>query len=485
MLLIAFTPFPAASGAATRVAQRVISFSDAGYALEVLTPKTGHLPYVSKLANARILRVPMPQVRDGQLGEVSLADRLAAFERAVRRQLTVNEYDVIHTFDAFTGPVIAAQRGPARLVFEPGGGVLNADGDAALAAELRQRERELFRAANLVLVPTAEIGLRARGLGAANDAIHVVHPSTATDLFCPPSDRRRRISPAIEVTLTATSLGASEVTLLSEALDLLPASLDLTVTVSAELSHDDAQRLNAHTRVNVVEPVLYEDLVALYQRGDIGLVLSEGAVRGELPAVRLQVVAEMMASGLPVIVPDAPAVREIVGHMQEGLLVHPGSAQEIASALEDLSSSATRRRTMGLRARQRAAHELDERRVASRLLALYGTTIAPSVSLSPTAFFDISVPSYPLDDVQSLFTPSRHIITDDPSRATQPVAMAQLLRQLPRMKHQVVLAADDVTQRSPVEDGPTDPVKAAPRARTTSGLAATASTQTDILRIAR
>lgn len=481
MLLIAFTPFPAPSGAATRVAQRVLSFSDAGYAIELLTPKTGRLPYVSQLANARILRVPMPQVRDGQLDEIRLADRLAAFERAVRRQLTVNEYDVIHTFDAFTGLVVTAQRGLARLVFEPGGGVLDADGDESLASELRHRERELFRTADVVLVPTADVGLRARGLGAAQNAIHVIRPSTAPDLFRPPPDRRRRVSVAVEVTLTATSLEQTEVTLLTDALDRLPASLELSVTVSAELSPDDERRLSLHPRARVVEPVLYEDLVALYQRGDIGLVLSAGVVRGELPAVRLQVIAEMMASGLPVVAPDVPAVREIVGHGQEGLLVPPGGAPQLAQALEQLGESATHRRTMGMRARQRAVLELDERHVASRLLALYGTTIAPSVSVSPTAFFDISVPSQRLDDVQSLFTLSRRFDGDGAMPLTQPVAMAQLLKQLPRARpRRVVRPSEDVTQLSFVDDGPTDPVRALPRARTATGLTATGSTQTEI-----
>lgn len=462
MLVVAFTPFPAATGAATRVAQRVTSFSDAGYALEVLTPKTPQLPYVSKLAGARLLRVPMPHVRGGQptrrSANVPLSERYAAFERAVKRQLTVNEYDVIHTMDPFTGGVVTAQKGHAKLVFEVGAGLPFTDGDEALAAEMKARRRALCQSADLVLVPSDDAAVKVRVLGAPLGSVHVVRPSTALDLFELPADRRHRDDDLVRVALTASALLPAEVTVLAEALLQLPETVKLRVTVSAALTADDAVRIDADARLDdrlrLVEPVIYEDLVGLYQEADIGLVLSPPPVRSELPPVRLQSMVEMMASGLPVVMPDVSAVRECIDHGKEGLLVPPGNAKALAEALIELALDARRRRRMGLQARQTAMRQFDERSVASRLLSLYGSTVAPTVSLSPSAFLDVSVPSHPLSPV---LTPTGTWTGDGPSRPTQPVAMATLLRQLPRARAQSALAADDATVQTPQEEGPTDP----------------------------
>lgn len=478
MLLVAFTPFPAATGAATRVAQRVTSFSDAGYALEVLTPKTPQLPYVSKLAGARLLRVPMPHVRGGQptrrSASVPLSDRYAAFERAVKRQLTVNEYDVIHTMDPFTGGVVTAQQGHAKLVFEVGGGLPFTDGDEALAAEMRARRRALCQSADLVLVPSDDAAVKVRVLGAPLGAVHVVRPSTALDLFEPPIGGRQRDDDLVRVALTASALLPSEVTVLAEALLHLPRTLKLKVTVSAALTADDALRIDADERLDdrlrLVDPVLYEDLGPLYQEADIGLVLSPPPVRSDLPPVRLQAMAEMMASGLPVVVPDVSAVRECIDHGKEGLLVPPGDAKALAQAFIELAADVGRRRRIGQQARRTAMRQFDERAVASRLLALYGSTMTPTVSLSPSAFLDVSAPSHPLSPV---LTPTGTWTGDGPSRPTQPVAMATLLRQLPRARVKSAQAADDATVQTPQEEGPTDPEAALHGRKGTDGMSPT------------
>lgn len=382
LLVLAFTPFPAPTGPATRLAQRVTAFAEAGYALDVLTPKTPDLPHVSKLLGARILRVPMPP----EPGE----ERLAAFERAVHRQLVSTEYDAIHTFDPYSAPAVLAMRQGAKLVVELGGRTPSGDGDAALGAELRRREREAIRGADAVLAPTEEIALRAKGLGAPRRAVHLVRPCADLTLFTPPPDRRRRSTSPVRVAVAATTLSTRELALLAEALLILPSVLEVRVTLSAALDAE-ARRLLADPelaeRIDLPEPVLYEDLGPFYGAADLGVAVSAGPVRGELPPVRLQAVAEMMASGLALVLPDVPAIRELCD-ARHAVFVPPADAQALAEAIQTLVADPNRRRHLGQAARARAAELLDERHVTGRLLALYGTLVAPSIQVAASAFLD-------------------------------------------------------------------------------------------------
>jgi glycosyltransferase involved in cell wall biosynthesis len=65
---------------------------------------------------------------------------------------------------------------------------------------------------------------------------------------------------------------------------------------------------------------------------------------------------EYMAAGLPVIVPDADRLPELVGHDREGLLYPPRAPGALASALERLTDRSLRER-LGRAARDRAVRE--------------------------------------------------------------------------------------------------------------------------------
>lgn len=447
LLLISFTPFPAPTGEATRVAQRILSFSDAGYALDVLTPKTAQLPHVSKLANARILRVPMPHLREGPERRTDLDEQYAAFERALRRQLDVNDYDAIHTFDPFTAPTVLELKGLARVGYEATEGLPSDEGDVALGAQFAQGERELADGADICIVPSERVARRIRALGARAEQVHVLPPSAATALFAPPALGRSERPSVVGVALTAGKLHSGEAMFLNRALGLLPATPALAFTISAEVSNADALVLEARDNVHVTRPTLFEELVDLYQSAGIGLVVSPS----EKSPVRLQPLVEMMASGLAIIAPDVEAVRALVTPGVEALLVPPGNAVRLAEALVLLGGNASLRARLGATARQRAERDFDDRRVGSLLLSLYASTISESVSLSPCAFLESSGPALP-----SAISSS--------SRATQLVPLAALLKALGGASAETA-DADDITRQSPVFEAFTLPDAPVPRPR--------------------
>jgi glycosyltransferase involved in cell wall biosynthesis len=81
-------------------------------------------------------------------------------------------------------------------------------------------------------------------------------------------------------------------------------------------------------------------------------------------------VVEAMASGVPVVQPDAAAFREIVGPAGAGLLVPPGDAVALAEAWRGLLQDAPRRRELGARGRRAAEESYSATTMTARFLAL-------------------------------------------------------------------------------------------------------------------
>ena len=83
---------------------------------------------------------------------------------------------------------------------------------------------------------------------------------------------------------------------------------------------------------------------------------------------------EAMASGLPVVATRASAIPEVVG--DAGLLVRPGSPQELAAALGTLIEHAQRRRELGAKGQRRAEARFGWSMTVSRLLDVYDEAIS-------------------------------------------------------------------------------------------------------------
>jgi glycosyltransferase involved in cell wall biosynthesis len=71
---------------------------------------------------------------------------------------------------------------------------------------------------------------------------------------------------------------------------------------------------------------------------------------------------EYMAAGLPIVATDLPAIREVLRHDQNALLVPPGDAPAMAAALDRLLSEPE----LAERLRSRAFEDVKDRTWASR-----------------------------------------------------------------------------------------------------------------------
>jgi glycosyltransferase involved in cell wall biosynthesis len=82
-------------------------------------------------------------------------------------------------------------------------------------------------------------------------------------------------------------------------------------------------------------------------------------------------VIEAMAAGVPVVATRVGGVPELLGDGRSGLVVEPGSAEELAGALGILLDDPARARALGAEARREAQARLSRGRMAAGVLAVY------------------------------------------------------------------------------------------------------------------
>jgi len=134
-----------------------------------------------------------------------------------------------------------------------------------------------------------------------------------------------------------------------------------------------AEALGLAARATFCGRVADADLPAHYAASD--LLVLPSTTMGEAFGV---VLLEAMACGKPVIASNLPGVRSVVGDGQDGLLVQPGDAADLAQKLEQLLADAPGRREMGLRGRKKVEERYDWPRIVPRLEEVYEEVLSNS-----------------------------------------------------------------------------------------------------------
>jgi glycosyltransferase involved in cell wall biosynthesis len=124
------------------------------------------------------------------------------------------------------------------------------------------------------------------------------------------------------------------------------------------------QRGSCPANVRMLGPVPHAEMPALYHQIDILL----------LPTLREGfglVVAEAMASGLPVVATRCSAIPELVDHEKGGFLAAAGDVEQFADYLNRLAQDAVLRKTMGDYNRLRAEARFNEEAMVARYASVF------------------------------------------------------------------------------------------------------------------
>ncbi len=163
-----------------------------------------------------------------------------------------------------------------------------------------------------------------------------------------------------------------------QALTLLPKDVVLLVVGAGPRLPNlvgEARRLRIEDRVKFCPAVSDEDLPRFLALADVFVFPSQNRLEGFG-----LVVAEAMAVGLPVVIADMPGVREVIEPGQEGLLVEPLLASDLAAKVTTLLDDPQLARRMGAAGRRRAEERYAPPIVAAQLLKLYADLRAADLS---------------------------------------------------------------------------------------------------------
>jgi glycosyltransferase involved in cell wall biosynthesis len=92
-------------------------------------------------------------------------------------------------------------------------------------------------------------------------------------------------------------------------------------------------------------------------------------------------ILEAMAAGLPVVATAVGGVEEVVEHGRHGLIVPPGSPDELREAIMELAADEALRARLGAAARNRALGDFSMSRMVDRYEALYRDLLFPRVAI--------------------------------------------------------------------------------------------------------
>jgi glycosyltransferase involved in cell wall biosynthesis len=124
------------------------------------------------------------------------------------------------------------------------------------------------------------------------------------------------------------------------------------------------------SNVDFYPPVSQEQITSILASMDAALIVLKSHIRGAVPSK----IYEAMASGVPIILAADGEAARIVRKTGAGVTVGPGNIEELATALRQIATDASLRRTMGEAGRRAAETHYDRKEIAEKFEILLQST---------------------------------------------------------------------------------------------------------------
>lgn len=377
ILYCTFDGIPEPTGTSARAVERIRALEGRVNA-DGLVLKTTEHGHIERFHGMRLMRVPV--------GPGDLPARAQAFERAVRRQLESDEYQLVHFTDPFAGYALCELRPhyKFKLVYEVAGLPSvevrythpHLEGDRRFMARLRRQELYCLMNADAVVVGSEQTARMAHGLGVSRERMTVIPALVDLSIYAkevlPPPDR---------VPMRVVYLGGQQtwqgLSTLVFAASIAARTASLRLTIVGPQNPSVRQQLDEAIKhrklaemVEFLAPLAEEELPGLLAACDVGAAPLEKSERNTVQGAPVAKIAHYLAAGRPVVASDLPIVREIC---DEGCaaLHKAGDEADMARRLVELAHDPPRRVAMGARARALALDRLSSDRGRTALLILY------------------------------------------------------------------------------------------------------------------
>lgn len=376
LLICCFDVLPGHSGLSRRVTEYLKGIGDK-FQVVVLSNKTPDHSHIERYQGARLLRVP--------IGSGDLQSRIQAFDRAVRRQLESEEYQIVHFFDPFGGYALCEGReGPQyRLVYDaqtfPSQELRythpHTEGDRRFLSKIRRQELFCLMNSDAVITGSEVTRKFILDQGVPESQVRVLRAPVELGLYTPDVLGRPDASP-MKVLYLGSQLGYQGLPTLLRAMQLTVRQVDVRLTIvgprhtewQAHLS-DLVNELKLAGKVEFQPPVAHDDLHKIVATCDLGALPLDDNERNRSQGGPMAKLGEYLAGGRPVIAADLPITRELVPDAA-GVFFPCGDFKKLAEQLIELAQNPARRVEMGKAARA-AADKIDASWIRGQLLDLY------------------------------------------------------------------------------------------------------------------
>lgn len=277
---------------------------------------------------------------------------LASMVRTVRR--AARDADVVHAHWLAGGAVAALARVPFVVTLH-GSGTAGRFADLELARRHPRLVRTVLRRARAVICVSEALAAAARGCGARD--VRVIRNAVALPERV---DREAEPAEVLYAGRLSPEKGIEELVSATQGMNLVVAG-------------DGPLRPLVPSALGFVP---HDELARLYARAAVVVLPSH---REGLPLC----VLEAMAHGRPVVATAVGGIPEVVVDGVTGLLVPPGDAAALRSAVERLLADPVLRRRMGREGRRRVAAQCARDRVAEATLQVYAAPPERAASSRP------------------------------------------------------------------------------------------------------
>jgi glycosyltransferase involved in cell wall biosynthesis len=332
----------------------------------VLSAKTSDHSHIARQWGARLLRVPV--------GEGNLHARADAFDRAVRRQLESEEYDLTYVTDSFGGYAVAElkARYGYRVVYDafslPSWDLPAIEpklaADRRLWARLRRQEPYALLNADAVLTGAPSVAGHLQQLGVPEERLRVMRAPVPLSTL-----PRAKLGVPDATPMRVLYLGSSAphqgLHTAITALAYARAEADVELTLAGPFSTSERARLSAlaaelqvKEALTLSPPVPHDGLLPLLSRCDLGLVCVEDADRARQLGGALAKASEYLAAGRPIVASDFPFTRALLPAEVTSFFT-PKDAASLARRLVQAAKDPAGRVRKGQKARDFAERHLD------------------------------------------------------------------------------------------------------------------------------